>query len=330
MTSFSRVIVFGAGALGSLIGGKLSKRLPVVLVTRGAHLAAMRERGLQLGGLSDAMLPLSDNFAVVERIEELASGVRSGDLILLTVKTLQVREAADSLVTHWEDAAQISVLALQNGTGFEDALRALLSAKADLQLGVAFSGATLREPGIVDDWGGELLLPTGPAYETLAREWTAAGQSASAVADLEKQRWQKIVFNCGLNVFSVILNVRNNETVRPEWRVLRRAILREARVLAQAVGVVLPDENELLETLEARALTSRNVNSMLQDICRGRPTEIDYLNGAVARLAKKRGENAPANAAVAGWIRRFEQMQPDQHEALRAAAVSELLSWRDG
>jgi len=327
-TSFNRAVVFGAGALGSLIGGKLSRRLPVVLVTRGAHLAALREGGLRLGGLSDELLPLSDKLMAIERLDDLTGLLKQDDVLILTVKTLQVCEAAAAIRSALAkgDVSHFSVLSLQNGTGFEDDLRKELGPLANAQLGVAFAGATLRAPGVVDDWGGELLLPPGFRFEALAAEWSVAGQPAVAVGDVEPQRWQKILLNCALNVFSVFLDSRNNETVRPEWRPLRRAILREGRALAATRNVSVPDENELLESLEARALTSRNVNSMLQDIRRGRPTEIEYLNGAVARLASLRGGNAPANATVAEWIRRFERTDVAGHPALRTKAVRELLS----
>lgn len=333
MRVLRRIIVFGAGALGSLLGGRLSSRLPVVLVTRGAHLAAMREHGLRLGGLADLHFPPGGNLTAVERLEELGSPLQAGNLLLLTVKALQVKDSAAAMaeVLRETQSPRVVVLALQNGTGFEGDLRAALRDHADVYFGVAFAGATMKEPGVVEDWGGEVFVPPGPLFEALAAEWTASGQPASAVADVEVRRWRKILLNCFLNAFSALLEARNCETIRPEWRPLRRAILRECRAVAKAQGIAMPHEDELLEHFEQRSLGSRNVNSMLQDIQRGRPTEIEFLNGAMVRLAARGGDQAPANAAIAEWVRRLEKTPPEESESMRRQAVIDLRErrWSD-
>jgi 2-dehydropantoate 2-reductase len=323
-----RVIVFGAGALGSLLGGRLSSRLPVVLVTRGAHLAAIRERGLRLGGLADRHCLHGENVTAIQRLDELTQPLQPGELILLTVKALQVKEAGLALaeVLRRMGAPRVVVLALQNGTGFEDDLRTALRDLAEVRFGVAFAGATMKEPGVVEDWGGEVLVPCGPPFEALAAAWTTSGQPAKALAEVEVRRWEKILLNCFLNAFSALLNARNCETIRPEWRPLRRAILREGRAAAATQGLAMPHEDTLLESYERRSLGSRNVNSMLQDIQRGRPTEIEFLNGAMVRLSLGHGDQAPANAMVAEWVRKLEKTPAGSLEHLRRQAVTDLLA----
>ncbi len=323
-----RVIVFGAGALGSLLGGRLASRFPVVLVTRGAHLAAIRSQGLRLSGLADLHCLPGGNLSAVERIDDLPTPLNTADLILLTVKATQIKESGITLAASLgrSRAPRLAMLALQNGTGFEEDLRATLLERADVHFGVAFAGATLKEPGRVEDWGGEVLVPPGASFEALATEWTLAGQPAKSMADIETHRWEKILLNCFLNAFSALLEARNCETLRAEWRPLRRAILRECRAVAAAHGVAMRHEDELLDVFERRCLGSRNVNSMLQDIQRGRPTEIEFLNGAMVRLAARKGAQAPANAAVAEWIRRLEETPAARQSELRKQAVAELLT----
>ncbi|MCZ7647658.1 MAG: ketopantoate reductase family protein [Planctomycetota bacterium] len=316
-----RVIVFGAGALGSLLGGKLSRVVPVILVGREAHMAEIRASGLRLGGLSNAHAACGDLFSAVSRLDE-GFAFRADDAVLLTVKAQDVGAALASL-GRVPPGLRVPLFALQNGTGFEDALRAGERQGFQPLHVVAHLGATLRGPGEVEDWGGELLLPAGEASEALAARLQRAGIGARIVENLEAARWKKIVFNCALNALAAILEVPNNETLADAWRPLRRAVLDEGRSLAASHGVELPPAENLLLEFERRASMSRNVNSMWQDLLRGRPTEIEYLNGAVVQQAGSR--QVPANERLAVWIRVLERATlPDVRRAALEAAREDL------
>lgn len=322
----NRIVVFGAGALGSLLGGRLSKQLPVLLVAREAHVEAMRAGGLKLEGLCRQTVPLGERLRAVTRLDANAPGaLRAGDVVFLTVKAMQVSEIGRELSANAPGIERLPLLTFQNGTGFERDVAEAAGGRFDVLHCVSHAGATFVEPGRVEDWGGELLLPDAPPCPRVAELLRAADFKARCLPDLEVWRWKKIAFNCALNALSAILEVRNKETVTPEWRPFRRAVLEEARAAAAAEGVALPPAAELLEEFETRARASNNVNSMWQDVQRGKRTEIDYLNGAVARIAAGHGGTAPVNAALAQWIPRIgAAANAEQARALRDGALSEL------
>lgn len=323
--SVDRIVVYGAGALGSVLGGRLSREVPVLLVAREAHIEAMRANGLKLEGLSDRTVPLGERLQAVTHLDPEVAPLRSGDAVFLTVKAMQVAELGGELSDNAPEGGRLPLLTFQNGTGFERDVEHAAGGRFDVLHCVSHAGATFVEPGRVEDWGGELLLPDAPPCPRVAELLRAADFKARCLPDLEVWRWKKIAFNCALNALSALLEVRNRETITPEWRPFRRAVLSEARAAAAAEGVALPPAEELLVEFEGRARASNNVNSMWQDVQRGKRTEIGYLNGAVARIAAEHGGAAPVNAALAKWIPRIgAAANAEQARALREGALSEL------
>lgn len=112
----------------------------------------------------------------------------------------------------------------------------------------------------------------------------------------------------------------------PELLPLRRAVLAEVREEAVAAGVQLPDLDELLAEFEARARASNNVNSLLQDLRRGRPTEIGFLNEAILHRARAAGREALVNGTLAEWVRRLETAGESARPGVREKAQLELLA----
>ncbi|GMV81142.1 MAG: hypothetical protein AMXMBFR7_23260 [Planctomycetota bacterium] len=315
----NRIVIFGAGALGGLLGGKLSRVAPVVLVARPAMAAVLRAHGLRLAGQSNETMACGPNFQVVsDAAAELT--LQPGDAILLTVKAGAVSEALNDVASlpRAPGTPALPLFGLQNGTGFEGALHAAAARGFCPLHAVAHIGATLVEPGLIEDWGGELLLPEGSAGQALAALLANAGLKARTLPDLEVWRWKKIAFNCALNALSAILEVRNRETIRPEWRALRKQVLCEARAAAALHGVNLPPTEALLEEFEGRAKASNNVNSMWQDLQRGRRTEAAYLNGAVAERVVLKERWAPAANA---WLARIVQELVDARDETAQAEI---------
>jgi len=327
-SALRRVVVLGAGALGSLLGGKFAAVLPVALVGRKGHLEAIRTAGLRISGLSKLTLGTGANLALAENLAELQPPLSAGDVILLAVKAQQAADAARALSEAVEkiDARwPLPVYALQNGTGFEEPLRANLSNAFALYHAVSHVGAAFVAPGHVEDWGGEILLPNDACSHALAEAFRQAHIKARCLADLEIWRWKKIAFNCALNPLGAILEARNKDTLRAELRPLLRAVLGEVRVEAAARGLRLPTVNDLLAEFEQRAGASNNVNSMWQDILARKPTELSFLNAAILSLARARGNDTPANATLTAWIRRLEESPNAQtQKELREKAVLEL------
>jgi len=316
-----RIVVHGAGALGGVLGARLAEALPVALVGRPPHTGAIALSGLRLEGQRNQVVRVGGNFQVRESLAALQPGLGHGDLVLLCVKAAQAAGAARELILAGLPPLA-TVVAMQNGTGFEDDLRTGLKGRCEFFFAVSHVGANLLSPGRIEDWGGEIVLPETPVARELSGHFIKGGLSAVCVADVEIERWKKVAFNCALNAVGALLECRNRETLLPELKSLRLAVLAEARDEAVTRGVALPDAPALLEEFEQRAGASANENSMLQDLRRAKPTENPYLNGAIARMARERGKQAPANALLGHWIEKLERVPDDAQRApLRARAL---------
>jgi 2-dehydropantoate 2-reductase len=164
-------------------------------------------------------------------------------------------------------------------------------------------GVTFEEPGVISSWGGSgLQLGPGAAEDELADLFTTSGFQVTRCDDLAFASWRKFAVNCVMNPLSVITGRVNREIVAPDLADLRRGIIDEVRRVAAASGVDLPAD--LAERLERSMADSGNRTSMLQDFERGRPTEIDQLNGWLVRRADELGIDAPVNRRMVAEVRR--------------------------
>lgn len=323
-----RVVVMGAGAIGSLIGGKLSRVMPVALIGRPEHIAVIQTHGLRLAGRSSETIHCGPQLQAIASPSELTPPLNEGDVCVLAVKAAQAAQAAGELQTAAGTLQKpLPLFALQNGTGYEAALDTATTPVLSVYRVVVHLGATYASSGCVEDWGGEILLSNDATSAALKDMLNASGLQARLVPDLEAVRWQKIAFNCALNALSGIFEVRNRETIMPALRPLRRAVLNEVREVAAALNVHLPGTDELLAEFEMRALASNNVNSLLQDLRRGKPTEVAYLNAAVLAAARSQGRDAPVNGVLADWVMRLERTGPGTgQQELRSKAQTEVLA----
>ncbi|MDD3857790.1 MAG: ketopantoate reductase C-terminal domain-containing protein, partial [Methanoculleus sp.] len=157
-------------------------------------------------------------------------------------------------------------------------------------------------------------FPSGKddAVDGLAALMREAGIRAEATAGIRTDVWSKTLYNCALNPLGALMNVPYGALADPHaWGVVA-AIVREAYRVAKAEGVALPWETaeaylEYLRTDQLPATVTHH-SSMLQDIAGGRKTEIDFMNGAVAALARKHGIEAPYNTCIAELIRFRERL----------------------
>ena len=287
MTAFTSIIVYGAGAIGSYLGARCVP--PATLVARPGHAAAVAADGLRIAGLEDAHVPLA---AVAE-----CPPVPGNALVLVAVKTGDVAAAGRDLAGRLR--ADTVVAALGNGLDPERILGEIVGRpvpRVIVQL-----GATLDGPGRISFWGGHLMIGPGEAEDRLAAAFTAGGLEVRRTDDLRRVVWEKLAINCVANPLSALTGRRNRELVDPELAGLREAIVAEVRRLAAAEGVVLaPDLGARIDAALGR---SDNRTSMLQDVERGRPTEIEHLNGLVARRLAGHGLPAPVNRGLAQMVR---------------------------
>lgn len=291
------ILVVGSGALGTLFAARLAEA--------GAGVAL-------LGSWPEGLDALRDGARWVD-----SAG---------TLHTAQVRVARNAgecgrprhalvLVKSWQTESSARALArclagdglavtLQNGLGNREILAQGCGAERVAQ-GVTTTGAALIEPGIARLGGeGTLAIEQHPRLAPLAGWLRRAGFDLQVTADVRSLAWGKLVVNCAINPLTALLDLPNGGLLDcPPARRLMAELAQETAGVATGLGIGLPfgDPVEAAEAVARR--TARNVSSMLQDVRRGAPTEIESICGAVVRAAQEAGLAAPANRLVLELVR---------------------------
>jgi len=300
-----RVAVLGAGAVGCYYGGMLARAgVPVTLVGRAAHVEAIRRDGLAIEWADRREMIRVGASTDVE-------AVRDADVVLVCVKSPDTDAAARSLRPHL--AADAVVVSLQNGVDNAERLRAVLS--QTVFAAVVYVGAYMNGPGIVRHTGrGDLVLGASRAdaarpgvaqrLAEVAALFEAAGIACPLSDDIDAALWTKLVINCAFNAVSALGRARYGRMARePGIRALMEGTVRESIAVARASGVAL-DERRLIDAVWGVAdALARQYSSTAQDILRGKPTEIDALNGFVAARAAALGIDVPLNRTLHALVK---------------------------
>lgn len=299
-----RAVILGGGAIGSVLAAALAAapgREPV-LIARGEHVRAIAERGLRVTGLLDkpAFLPAR------ERIDFPLDDT----LLVVTVKAVDLEAALRQAAPFIRPTT--AVLLLQNGYGIkelaQEALRGLAVPGAGIFIGIVAMGATLVGPGEVTSFGGSIRVEPAFADSPGFALLQGLPLRVEKSKDIGRDLWTKLLVNAVINPLSVLLQGRNRLVAQERFDGLKHAILAEGRAVALAEGVEVKADAAFVN----RFVTSDNMTSMLQDFRRGRRSEIDFLNGAIAALGKKHGLATPVNAFVAELIKALEALQRER------------------
>ncbi len=262
--------IMGAGALGSLIGGLLQMSgKDVVFVARGKQLEALRKK-LVITGLIHAELS-------VKAVEKPVNA----DVTFFTVKAYDSNVAAKAL----SEVDPGIVCTLQNGIGVEDILRKHVKR---VVRGVTSYGANLADYGKVVYAGkGVVYLPKQNDAEIVANVLRDAGFSVEIVDDIEFRVWAKAIVNSVINPLTAICRVSNGFVVENEnLRKIAERVAKEGEMLMRKLGY---EFNAFDEVLKVAKMTAKNKSSMLQDVLRGKRTEVDFINGAIVEKCKEMG-----------------------------------------
>jgi 2-dehydropantoate 2-reductase len=215
---------------------------------------------------------------------------------IVLVKAWQTERVASQLQTCLADNGL--VLTLQNGLGNRETLIEHLGVDR-VALGSTTTGATLLGPGLVKAGGeGIISLEQNQALGPLEAALRSASFDVQVIEDVQSLVWGKLVVNAAINPLTALLRVKNGELLeRPSAREMMGALAREAAQVAHAEGIDLPFENPILAVENVARKTAENTSSMLQDVLRGAPTEIDAICGAVVQAAEKHKLSTPVNWA---------------------------------
>jgi 2-dehydropantoate 2-reductase len=293
------IIVLGAGAIGSLYAARLAAGNNVTLVGRPAHVAAINSHGLRIEGRESGRVRVRAATAI-ETIDP-------DTLIVLTTKVPDSAAALAPVATLVRD--DTTILCLQNGLGSERVARTALGDRGVVLRGISQFGAIFKEPGLIQFMApGYTLIEDHERSSRIAGVFTQAGLDGRVSQNIATDVWHKLVINCVVNPITTILGCDVGGIVNLQLDPLKQLVIDECLAVAATQGVTL--ESGLLTEIDDRFRPSHNINSTLQDLRRGRPTEIDYLNNAVAALGARQNVPCPVNSALAAIIKAMEARQP--------------------
>lgn len=298
-----KILIVGAGALGSLIGGLLARAGATVQLynpSQREHICVICREGLQIERAGGETLCIQ--LPATADPHEIADA----DLIGIFVKAHQTAEALGQIAS--KIAPRAWVLSLQNGVGLESEILKYISPERFLR-GTTAQGATLLGPGRVR-WAGVGPTRLGrwngpPTAETdqIVTLFNRAGLETEFVPDVERLLWEKLMVNAVINPLTALFDVPNGAIVHDaELREIAHAVAREALPIARQHGILWSD-HEMIERIETVACrTAENLSSMLQDVRRGRPTEIEYINGAIVREGRRLNLSTPLHLLLVKLI----------------------------
>ena len=293
-----QVAVIGAGAVGCYYGGLLLKAgHDVTFIGRQPHVDAINAHGLLLD-----MQGFKGHLPAKAATD--ATALASPDLVLLCVKSADTEQAGRSLAGHLRP--DTSLLSLQNGVDNAQRLRAVTG--HPVIAAVVYVGSEMAGPGHVrHHGGGDLVIGASPASEALAQTLEAAGIRTTISGDIEAVQWTKLITNCAFNALSAVAGIAYGPMMQVEGaRDVIASSVQEAADVARACGVAIP-QDLAAQILKIPAAMPNQTSSTAQDLSRGKPSEIDFLNGYVVRKGAELGIPTPTNQALQVMVKLAER-----------------------
>ena len=313
-----KIGIVGAGAMGSLYGGKLAQAGAEVLLydIARAHVEAVNASGLTIEEL--------DGKAQVVRLKAtvVPADLADAEVLLIFVKSSATAAAARQFAGVAGPGA--IAVTLQNGLGNEQILREAFGAERTAA-GVTSQGATFVGPGRVRHAG------TGPTHlcmsdranhklAPLAEVLNRAGFETHLEKSIDSLVWSKLVINVGIYALTALTGLPNGRLLDfPQLRALMADLVVEAVRVAKARGIPLSYAEPLATVYTVAEKTGRNRSSMLQDFDRRRPSEIDFINGAILREAESVGIQTPVNRAVTRLVQALDALHAEENKSAAKA-----------
>jgi 2-dehydropantoate 2-reductase len=308
-TRFRSTAVVGAGAVGSFYGAMLARAgHRVMLIGRPPHVRAIESHGLRL-----QMAGRTETIALHASTD--LSAVRDADLVLVCVKSTDTESVARQIAP-WL-AADVIVLSLQNGV--DNAATIARHTRQPVVPTVVYVATALPEPGLVSHFGrGDLVI--GPLDAQAAQDavlqqrlhdvvalFASAGVSVRISPDVMVELWSKLMVNCAYNAISALAQMPYGKLAAlPAIRDVQHAVVREVVAVAQADGQPLALEPALQAMERIAEAMPGQLSSTAQDLARGKPTEIDHLNGYVVRRGAELGIATPVNQTLHALVKLVE------------------------
>lgn len=292
-----KVAVMGAGAVGCYFAGMLARAgHDVVLVGRPQHVEAFNTKGLRLEAKTfDETLPVKSSTD--------PAIVAGADLVLFCVKSPDTETAGAQLRPHL--APDTLVLTLQNGTDNAERLRTVIP--QPVSAAVVYVATEMAGPGHVKHHGrGELVIEPAARSQQAAEALIAAGVPTEISENVRGALWLKLIINCAYNALSAITQLPYGKLVEGVGVLeVMGHLVSECKAVAAAEGVTLAGDvdvaiRKIIETMPTQ------FSSTAQDVARGKPSEIDHLNGYIVRRGHAHGIATPVNLTVHALVKLIE------------------------
>lgn len=293
------IVILGAGAIGSVYGGLLSTAHDVTLLTRQAHMERINRDGLAMTGAATGLFKV--------RAATTLDALPPDTFVILTTKVYD-SEAAVRGIAHLVRPDTI-ILCVQNGLYSEDVVKSVVGDQCLVLRAITHFGAVFQDAGVVElKVQGYTAIEQSPKSSAIADAFSECGLDGRVTDRIKDEMWRKVITNCIINPVNAIMRTEVGAIADERLIPIKRLIARECLRVAERDGVTF--EDDIVATIDRQYGTSRNLSSMQQDLLKGRRTEIDFLNGAVARLGATYGIGCPGNQALAVIIQEMEKAGP--------------------
>jgi 2-dehydropantoate 2-reductase len=286
-----KIIVFGGGAIGSVFAALLSEKFDVLLIGRKPHVEEINRHGLQLSGDVNKKFYIKSATSV--------SNIEPETIIFLTVKAHETKEAIESIRDELRDDTVI--VCLQNGLGSEDIVKDLVDNRV-VRI-TTFVNAVFLGSGEVEVRALAKTLVC-KEDEEIGKIIMYAGMPVQLIDNITDEVWKKLIVNCVINGLGSILQVENNKLQSEYLKEIKKEIIGECVAVARKEGIII--SGSIGEDIEKFIRSSSNINSTLQDLMRGKNTEIDFINGAIVQLGDRYKIETPVNKIIWSLIKAKE------------------------
>lgn len=303
-----KISIIGAGAMGSLFGGMISKSGQDVLLydVNKDHVEKIKRDGLAINDLSTG-----EKIIVHPKASTQPEDIEGSDIFIIFVKSTITEIVAKQFAT----MAHVNtiVLTLQNGLGNETVLKKYFG-DTRVAAGVTSQGATFIGPGEINHAGN------GPTHLCMSSSdnrrlfpfvdiLNKCGLETHIEPNIRNLVWSKLIINVGINAVTAITGLENGKLLEyPEIMEVMKDLVEEGTAVAEKKGITFTYSNPLEVVYEVARKTGLNRSSMLQDFDRGSKTEIDFINNAIAMEAAALGMVAPVNKTVTNIIKTMEKV----------------------
>ncbi len=266
----------------------------MLLVGRQAHIEAINTSGLVVEGDYEGIY----SPAAITSLETILPET----LLIIATKAYDLAAALTSIQSLLQD--DTTILLLQNGLGIEGIAKGIVKNQCRIVRGLVTLASEMLSPGRVKAWRGETILGSDELSESVSHLLEKSGIKTKTSNTLSQEIWRKCIINSIINPLTAILQVQNNKISTPELAWIRYTIGRESIAVGNAEGIDF--KADLIEHIEEIIPKYTNYSSMCQDIQKGRPTEIEFINGRIVELGEQHGIPTPINKCLTQLVRFLE------------------------